>query len=102
MKKLILSSSISVAITLISPIPFMTTAFAKDCRGLTEPDLHDCILRKGYEVHNSNIKHQEECDRGGCGPKAKQIQRDTDDIVREMAHPPEGPEHFSPVKPSSK
>jgi hypothetical protein len=51
-----------------------TPAFADSCQGLREPRLHDCLVRKAYEQHNLNARHARECDRGGCGEKARKIQ----------------------------
>jgi|HubBroStandDraft_6_1064221.scaffolds.fasta_scaffold510391_2 hypothetical protein len=55
-----------------------TPAFADSCQGLREPRLHDCLVRKAYEQHNLNAQHARECDRGGCGSKARAIQNRAD------------------------
>ena len=34
-----------------------------------------CLLRKAKEMHRLRGKKEDECERGGCGPKAGKIQK---------------------------
>ena len=61
-------------ISVVSP----TAARADDCsldyaEGSRQQDA--CLLRKAKEMHRLRGKKEDECERGGCGPKADKIQR---------------------------
>ena len=38
----------------------------------------NCARKKTKEIRSNVQKHEDECDRGGCGPKAKKIQKKVD------------------------
>ena len=55
-----------------------TAARADDCsldyaEGSRQQDA--CLMRKAREMHNLRGKKEDECERGGCGPKAGKIQK---------------------------
>jgi hypothetical protein len=38
----------------------------------------NCARKKTREIRSNVQKHEDECDRGGCGPKARAIQKKVD------------------------
>jgi hypothetical protein len=81
----LLFASAFAAIILAAGTQSVTPAFAaSSCRYLEEPELGNCLLRKAYKQHELNTEIEEECGRGGCGKKAKNLQDKADDNAANM------------------
>ena len=80
----LLFASAFAAIFLAPGTLSVTPAFADSCRYLEEPELGNCLLRKAYKQHELNTEKDQECRRGGCGPKAKKLQERADDNADNM------------------
>lgn len=68
-----LAACLATAGTIVAP----SKALAQDCSHLDTKTQAwvNCVRKKTNDIRANIKKHDEECDRGGCGPKANKIQK---------------------------
>ena len=76
---LLLAACLAVAGTISAP----SNAHAQKVIDCSELDVNskawvDCARKKTKQIRSNVQKHDDECDRGGCGTKAKGIQKKVD------------------------